>query len=236
MSRKSLLLAVGIILFVVGAVAATLALLVHHVPAFYHRCAVPPGRGRFLHSKAFLAEALNLWNSIQSPKSKWTAIFTEAQVNSYFEEHFVQSKTHQNFLLPRISAPRVAMETGKIRLAFRYGQGLWSSIISVDMRVWLAKHEPNVVALELQGLHAGALPISSQSLLERISEICQRNAIDVKWHRYNGNPVALLRFQSNSARPTVQLAQLELRQGMLVVGVRPVLPVRPTPGLAPSAH
>jgi hypothetical protein len=148
-------------------------------------------------------------------------VFTEAQINSYFEEQFIQSKDNQTFLVPGISAPRVAIEPDRIRLAFRYGKGAWSTIISVNMRVWLPKKEANVLALELQGLHAGSLPISSQTLLDHISEICQRQNIDVKWHRYQGNPVALLRFPTNPSRPSVQLSQLELRQGILVVGVRP---------------
>jgi hypothetical protein len=236
MSRKSLLLAIGIIAVVLVGVAGTLTLLVRHVPAFYRRCAVPAGPARVQYSRGFLSELVNLRNSIFSPKIKWTAIFTEAQINSYFEEEFVNTKTHESYLFPGISAPRVALETGKIRLGFRYGAGLWSTIISIDMRVWLAKHEPNVIALELQGLHAGSLPITSRSLLERISEICQRNNIDVKWHRYNGNPVVLLRFQTGSARPSVQLAKLELRQGMLVLGVRPVLPNRPAANQAASAN
>jgi hypothetical protein len=232
MRHKSILISLGIFLFVVCTAATVLVLLVRHVPGFYRRAAVPPGPARVAHSKAFQAECAYLYNSIHAQK-KWTAVFTESQINSYFEEHFILTKNHEVYLSPGLSAPRVALESDRIRLAFRYGKGSWSTIISVNLRVWLPKKEPNVIALELQGLHAGSLPISSQSLLDHISEICQRQSIDVKWHRYKGNPVALLRFPSNPYRPTVQLSQLELRPGMLVVGVRAAS--APSHGLASTA-
>jgi hypothetical protein len=226
MSRKSLLLALAIVVVVVGSVGTTLALLVRHEPGFYRRSAVPPGPIRRLHSNAFVSELSKIVTSINDRSSKWYAIFTDAQINSYFEEQFIQSGTYKGFLPEGVSSPRIAIEADKIRLAFRYGEPPWSTIISIDLRVWLVKNEANVVALELQGLHAGSLPISAQSLLERISEACQRKKIDVKWYRLpdNGNPVALLRFQSKGHSPSVQLFKLELREGLLVIGGRSVNP------------
>ena len=37
-----------------------------------------------------------------------------------------------------LNAPRIAFENGRVRLGMRYGTGWWSSIISVDLHVWLA--------------------------------------------------------------------------------------------------
>jgi hypothetical protein len=119
-----------------------------------------------------------------------------------------------------MSDPRVAVEADHIRLAFRYGCPPWSTVITIDFRAWLPTHEPNVVALELQRLRAGALPIVAQSLLERVSEAARRNDIEVRWFRHNGHPVALLRFQAAQPRPTAKLQRLELQAGRLVVGGR----------------
>jgi hypothetical protein len=224
MSRKSLLLAIGIVFAVASSVGGTLALLVGHEPGFYRRNAVPPGPVRTQHSNAFVNECLHLIEGIHNHDPKWYATFTDAQINSYFEEGFIRSKTDQSFLPEGMSAPRIAVEPEKIRLAFRYGSGAWSTVISIDLRAWLVQKEANVIALELQALHAGSLPISAQSLLEHISEACQRKNIDVKWYRHKGNPVAILRFQSDSPRPTVQLSKLELRNGMLVIGGRSIGP------------
>ena len=64
----------------------------------------------------------------------------------------------------------------------------------------------------------GSLPVSAQSLLERVSEAARRQDIEVTWYRHEGNPVALLRFQANQPRPTVRLEKLELQEGLLVIG------------------
>src|SRR5262249_48018913 len=123
-------------------------------------------------------------------------------------------------LLPEgVTGPRVSITADKIRLAVRYGTPPWSAIISIDLRVWLAAKEANVVALELQGLHAGSLPISAQSLLEQIKEVGRVHNIEVTWYRHNGNPVALLRFQSEQ-RPAGPLSRLELRPGTLTIAGR----------------
>jgi hypothetical protein len=218
MRRKSWLVGIGLIVAIATAVGGALLLLVNHEPGFYRRCAVPPGPVRVQHSQAFWAECLRVWAGIHNHDPNWYGTFTDAQINSYFAEEFLRSRMDRSLLPKGISAPRVAIEPDKVRLAFRYGEGLWSTIISLDLRVWLAKKELNVVVLELQGLHAGSLPISVETILESISEVCRRNNIDVKWYRHRRNPVALLHFQSDSPRPTVQLSKLELRQGLLVIG------------------
>jgi hypothetical protein len=121
-----------------------------------------------------------------------------------------------------MSMPRVAIEPDKARLAFRYGSGTRSAVISIDIRLWLVKTEPGLIALELQSLRAGSLPISSQSLLDQLSEFGEKWNIKVTWYRYpkNGNPVALLRLQADKEKPTVKLTQLELQQGKLIIAGR----------------
>ena len=119
-------------------------------------------------------------------------------------------------LLPEnISQVRLVIEQDKLRVAFRYGKGLWSTIISIDLHLWLVKGEPNVVALKLVGFHAGALPISAQSLLESITKSCQNNGIGVDWYRDEGYPVALLHFQAEQTHPTLELELIKLEPGAI---------------------
>src|SRR5262249_30333323 len=88
--------------------------------------------------------------------------------------------------------------------------------------VWLARGDANVIALELQGMRAGSLPISARSLLERLTEAADRNNIKMTWYRHDGNPVALLRFQSDQPRPSVLVEHLTLGKGHLLVDGRSV--------------
>jgi hypothetical protein len=216
MRRKSILLTFGAVLLLLGATGTALALMVRHVPNFYRERAIPPGPAREQQSNAFLREfTMGLFDPIQNERKSWHASFTEAQINSYFQEGLLKSGWADKLFPESISDPRVALEDNAIRVAFRYGNAPWSTIISINVRLWLAPKEVNVVALELQGLHAGALPISAQSLLVQISEIAKRRNVDVTWYRHNGNPVALLRFQGERRQPTVQLRHLEVKDGRI---------------------
>jgi hypothetical protein len=214
MSRKSVLLGLGILVLLAAGVTAGLVLLLRHEPAFYRRHALPPGPERQQHCGAFKAEFSQLLDGVlNQPQPGWYAEFSDTQINSYFEED-----GERTLKLPEcIASPRIAIQADTVRLGFRYGRGWCSTIISIDMRVWLAPKEPNVIALELQALHAGALPVSAQSLLERISDAVRQRNLNVTWYRHNGNPVALLRFQIDQPKPTLHLQELQLRPGMILI-------------------
>jgi hypothetical protein len=217
MSRKSVVLGFALFAVLVGAVAAVVALLVFHEPESYHEAALPPGQERQQHSLEFEQKCSQLFNGIINDR-EWREKFTAAQINSYLEEDFVRSGIHDRLLPEGISDPRVSFAAGKVRVAFRYGGNGWcSTIVTIDFGVWLCQKDVNVVAMELQGLHAGSLPITAQSLLDRVSEVARRQDIEVTWYRLDGNPVALLRFQATQPRPTVRLERLELSDGQLLV-------------------
>ena len=221
MTRKTFLLGIAVALLLAGGVSVALILLVQHEPSDYSRAAVPPGEEREAQSKAFLVHFTKLMNDIQSDdgaaENNWEAEFTEQQVNSFFEEGFVRTGIDEKLLPEGISEPRVTVEADKLRLMFRYGSGAWTSVISIDLRVWLAGGEPNVVAMELQRFRAGSLPISAQSLLNRISDALRRNNVEVTWYRHEGNPVAVLRFSSDPQHSTVQLKNLKLEPGRILL-------------------
>jgi hypothetical protein len=216
MSRKSFLLGLLIVVLVAG-VGTGLLMLVRHEPEFYLKNAQPPGKERKQRSGKFIEEFAQFCQDVRDYQ-KWDARFEEECINSYFDEQFVAEEGLAEKVLPEgITAPRIAIEEDQIRLAFRYRLGPVSTIISIDMRMWLAPKEPNVVALELRGLHAGSLPIAAQSLLEQVSEAARQNNIDVTWYRHRGNPVALLRFQADQDHPTVRLDHLVLHKGLIEI-------------------
>jgi hypothetical protein len=219
MGRKSLPLTIAILVLLTGGVSTALGVLLRHVPAFYARAAVPPSSHRSKHSGEFVGELARLFAGINE-KRRWDGRFTDEQINGYCQEDLLKEHTDQQPLPEGICEPRVALEPGRLRVAFRYGTGFWSTVISIDLRVWLVAKEPNVVALEFQGIYAGALPVSSQSLLERASETARRYDIDPTWYRHNGHPVLLLRFQAGRSHPTFQLERFDLQQGILFIAGR----------------
>ena len=220
MSRKSLFLAIAIVLFMLGTTCAALYVLVRHEPAFYVRGEVPSGEQRKELSKAFVSEFLSgIVNNFYS-KHSWEGRFNEVGINSYFAEDLLTKHSAENPLPKGISEPRVALEADRIRLGFRYGSGWKSTVVSIEMRVWLVNKEPNVVALEFEKIHAGCLPISAQSLLDQAADFAHQKDIEAMWYRHNGRPVLVLRFEADKSNPRFQITRLELRPGKLCIGGR----------------
>lgn len=219
MSRKSFFLAVAIVLLFGGGAGTALAFLVRHEPGFYQRAAQPPGPHRQECSAAFIGEFTRLIEGIVN-KRQWYARFTAEQVNSYFAEDLLKEHNAERPLPEEIRDPRVEFETDRIRLGFRYGIGPWSTIVSIDLRVWLVAKEPNVLALEFQHVQAGSLPIAAQSMLERISEVAHEQNIDATWYRHKGHPVLLLRFDAYHSTPTYLIQQVRLESGQLIISGR----------------
>jgi hypothetical protein len=219
MSRRSLLLALLIVISLAATGSTIFIFLLRYEPAFYARGAIPPGEKRTQQSKQCISEFTSILSGILN-KDQGSAQFREEQLNSYFQEDFITKHSSENPLPNGFSNLRVAFDPSKLRLAFRYGRGLFSTVISVAVRPWIVAREANVVALEFESLHAGAVPISAQWLLERVSEAARQQDIDVSWYRLNGHPVVLLRFQAGRLHPTFQLRRLELRQGMLLISGR----------------
>jgi hypothetical protein len=217
MSRRSVLLALAAVVTTAIGGASALAFLVRHEPAQYSRAPLPPEpEARQERSQEFMHRFFQLINAINADH-EWDEQFSDEQINSYLDDEFIRSGLDRRLLPEGISRPRVVFGTDSIRLAFRYGSGSWSTVISIDLKVWVPKCEPNVVALELVGFHAGALPISTQSLLERLAEVGRQSSVDVAWYRTNGHPVALLRFGTDQPRTTVLLDSVKLQPGSLAV-------------------
>jgi len=245
MSRRSFLVALALVLLLFGGSALVLFLVVGYEPAVYGKAVPPTPEVRARCSKDFLKEFFGLLHSAESGDQNWGVQFTDEEVNGYLDEGFIKEGLAQRLLPDGISRPHVVFDKDHIRLAFRYGSGAWNTVISIDLKVWLAKAEPNAVALELEGLRAGALPISGHWLLEEFTKVGRDNggSVDVSWFRHDGHPVALVRFQSDQPHPTLLLQAVQLQQGLLTIrGASPdAAPVRtllhlPAGALNPTAN
>jgi hypothetical protein len=192
--------------------------LVRREPDWYAEAAQPPGPQRQANSRRFATGFYQMLAGI-SGGSEWGGDFTNQDINAYLEEDFVQSGLAAQVLPEGISEPRCVFEPNRIRLAFRYGGAAFNTVVSIDLRPWLAKHEPNVLCLELEAFHLGALPLSVQSILEHISEMGRQYGIDISWYRNpeTGKPVAVLRFQADKPHPTLELSSIYLGQGQLTI-------------------
>lgn len=217
MSRKSVGIALGIVGVLVVGGLGTLAAMLRYQPEFYRRAAVPPGEQRKQRSSEFRSQFYSLLSDIKNYKV-WQGRFTDVQVNSYFEEDYLKPGNFERTMFPEgVNAPRIVVDNERLRMGLRYGSGLWSTIVSIDLHIWLAANEPNVVVVEIERIRAGAVPISAQSILDKLSETLRRQDIEVTWYRRDGKPTALLRFGAGRQEVGVQLLLLKLQPGMLTI-------------------
>ncbi len=218
MRRRSFLVALALVVLLFGGAGVLLFLVVGYEPDVYSRAAAPQGEARRHESEKFLDEFSHLYNNAAGADRDWYVQFNDEQINSYLEEGFIKQGLASRVLPDCVSRPHIVFEPGKAELAFRYG-GSWNTVITIDLRIWLAGEEPNAVALELEGLRAGALPISGQWLQEEFAKAGRESGggMDVSWYRHNGHPVALLRFQADQAHPTLLLQDVHVDQGSLTI-------------------
>ncbi len=218
MNRKKVLLALGIVVCCFAGLAIGLVLLVHHEPDFYRRSYIPPGSSRQDRSNRFLAKSGNFLQNIDCER-KLDVQFSEDEINSFLAEDYASPHNVDKNFPGGIREPRIALDPSVVRIAFRYGEGVWSTVVSLELKVWLAANEPNCVVMQLEGLKAGSLPISAQSVLDRFAESLRQKDVEVTWYRREGKPAAVLRFQPGRKSPTVLLRNVELDHGRLHISV-----------------
>jgi hypothetical protein len=214
MSRRSLLFAVGIVACLVCGVVGVVIAMVRHEPAWYQTAAMPAGPERTQLSTDFLAACSDLKGQVDN-EPQWGGKITSRQVNSWFEDGLFNFDA--NLLHGDITEPRIAFEPDRVRFGFRHGKGLWSSIVSMTLHVWVPQDDSSAVVLELESLEAGSLPVSAQSVLEEIARVLREKELEINWYRHNGHPTAVIRFRTDQQHSPIQLTAIQARDGVLVI-------------------
>jgi hypothetical protein len=208
--RKRLAI-VGIIAVVALTIPGLAWLSLTHEPNFY-RALVADGPKDLREAKAkhFVASSLQLRNDISNER-EWQAVFTDQEVNAWLAEDLV---THFADQIPaEIHQPRIAFGAERVTLAFQLDRGPIRTVIWVVAQARVP--EDNVLALTLEKIRAGVIPISSERLIGPITEQAKDHGLDIRWTRENDLPVALIRFNPDQAHSDVVLERLNIRQGQI---------------------
>jgi hypothetical protein len=219
MRRKSVLVTIGIIVAAVAGVSSILGLLLKHEPAFYAGREDQETHERSESSAKLVTRVLDFKNDIRT-KAEWGAEFRAEDLNSFFQENLSEGGGLTGVLPKGCHSPHVTLDGDKIKLGLQCGTGFWSTVLWLEMRAWLVKDETNVIALELLGLKAGALPLGCQSLLDSMTEAAHDSNIDVTWYRHDGNPVGVFRFYADQLRPMTQIHTFKIADGRVTLGGR----------------
>ncbi|HVK17692.1 MAG TPA: hypothetical protein VM533_12150 [Fimbriiglobus sp.] len=220
MRRRSVLYALLILCLAGVAVVGTLALLVKQEPAFY---TADPGDGAtdVEVASAVLTRFGDLMNDVRL-QPKWSGSFTATELNAFLRENLREDGWLARVLPPELTDPRVAIDGDRVKVAGRVGDGIWSTVVSAELRVWLVKDEVNTVAVELVGMRAGVLPVELQWFrgLDAIAEAVQDRNVDVSWYRHDGHLVGVFRLYADQPRPPTQLQTVMVADGRVTVAGR----------------
>jgi hypothetical protein len=221
--RKGLWAALTLLLIVVVLLAG-LGLALKQEPEFYGKDTIRPTDPH----DASLAQTklLEIQNSLESPKpssGEWIYGLSQDELNSFLRE----DPNNWNAVGPAIAPfrdPRVSFEDDTIVVAARSGSGFFSTVVWAEFRVWLVGQEPNLVAIEVVSLRAGAVPLSKTLVMERFTKMALARGAEMTWYRgEDKNPVGVLRLRARLAQPDMLLTVLGVADGRINVGGKSLL-------------
>jgi hypothetical protein len=214
--RRPLFRAIGLLALVLFLGASVFAYFIKREPAFY---SAAEKQGDFdTRDKAYslLTRVQDLKNDIRT-MSKWGETFTAEDLNCFFSEMMAEKGSFTGMLPAGFHSPRVAIDGNRLKIGFRYGRGFWSTVIWIELKIWLVAGETNVMAVEVCDLRAGKLGIGTQTILDAIGDAARESNIDVTWFRHNSNAVGLFRFFPDQARPASQVLTLDVQDNKIVI-------------------
>lgn len=207
--RKRVMLA-GLVAGVVAAIPLVVWLMLTHQPTFYRKMDRLNREQREARAKHFVASSLQLRNDICN-ESTWEAVFSDQEVNAWLAEDLVAYFADQ--IPPEVHEPRIAFAADRITFAFQLDQGPFRSVIWVVARARVP--EDNVLALTLEKIRAGMIPISAERIIKPLTVQARDHGLDINWSHEEGLPVAQIRFRPDQVRSDVVLEKLKIRQGQI---------------------
>src|ERR1022692_4502051 len=240
MQKRKLFGLCGITALILAGGVIALGALAKHEPSFYLQRQGAPSKERTGLALTFASHFGQMMQD-RGRKVIWGCNATEAEMNSFFAEMLMQQGEAEGLRNLGISAPSVFLEQDHLRLAFRYGSGWFSTIISYELKVWLVPKEPNVIAVEVLRARAGALPISNHSILRQLSEFGRKQNYRVTLYRHEGNSVAIIDLQGDQQQPKNVLTALTITPNLLSIrgrtlehGLAPLDPTKEAKIIAPA--
>ncbi len=190
-----------------------------YVPEFYQRATSTEATGPRSSGRVLIDTTVQpILSSSDAPiANSWSAIFTVEEVNAWLSKEL--PTTFPQLLAKGATDPRICIVDGKVLAAARYQTQRLDLVISCELAVELTE-EPNMLALRVKHLRAGALPIPLTSFLTGISKEAAKGDVDIRWDETEAGPVALVKIPSDHPRyvtSPVLVESVQLADGALVL-------------------
>lgn len=123
----------------------------------------------------------------------WQAVFSVDHLNAWLVEEF--PKQFPKLFARGASDPRIAIEDDRILVAARYKDHRFDTVVSCEVTLELTE-EPNLIAVRVSHLRAGALPLPLNPFLKGITREAAHGDVDIQWDFSETGPVALVTIPS----------------------------------------
>ncbi len=148
-------------------------------------------------------------------RGSWNATFSDGEINAWLIQELPEK--FPRLLARGVSDPRIVIEDGRLLMAARYKDKRVDTVVSFEIHPELTE-EPNMLAIRVKDLRAGALPLPLESFLKGITREAARGDVDVRWDITDSGPVALVTVPSehpNFVVSPVVIESLRLSEGQL---------------------
>lgn len=186
------------------------------VPEFYTR-AIESLPSSTAEASAHLQQEVEQLQSDAARIGSWNATFSDDQINAWLVEE-LPSK-FPRLLASGASEPRIIIEEGRVLAAVRYKNRRIDTVVSCELSVELTE-QPNMLALRVNQLRAGALPLPLNNFLRGITQEAAKGGVDIRWDDTESGPIALVTVPSEHpgyVRAPVIVESIQLIDGNLVL-------------------
>jgi len=200
------------IVSLVGLVLFALYYAIHNVPEFYEEAASVSLDAQQEARDEMEHRALDLHNRARRI-GRWSMTFETQQINGWLAAGMPES--FPDLLPAEVHAPRVAIETQQLCLAFQYDDQRISTVVNLTLDVNLTDEE-NTVAIRVRSARAGLIPLPLKDFLGQISSAARDANLELRWATAHDDPVALITIPSEFPafkNKHVRIDTIELRQG-----------------------
>lgn len=204
----------GVALFLTAAYRAT-----QQVPEFYHVAMAQRPVEQKAAADQLEREVLELHNEARKP-GRWEARFSQDQINGWLAADLPVKFPG---VLPKgVSEPRVAIEPNKMQMAVRFKQGDVETVLSLMGDAYLTDR-PNEVAIHIQHVRAGLVPVPLAKFMDNIAEEATDAGLPLRWAEEEGDPVALVTLPLDRKEfrgKQLRVEALHINEGEIVVSGR----------------
>lgn len=186
------------------------------VPEFYTQALARPAAEPAKAAYKFEQEVLELRNDVRR-EGDWQATFSAEEINGWLANDLPIK--FPRALPSHVSDPRVAISPEMIQVACKYADSRFDAVVSIGAQPKMTA-EPNVIAIRIMQVRAGALPVPLANFLDQISEHTAKAGVPLRWGEEDGDPVAYITLPMNQPEfegKTLRVETVELRDGALFV-------------------